>query len=45
MIELLALYFSDRFIRHRLDLYFLLQRLVDRTSIRDRDQTLALFVG
>lgn len=44
MIGLLAPRFSDRFIRHRLDLHFRLQGLVDGTPIGDFDQALALFV-
>ncbi len=41
----LAPHVYHRFIRSRLDPHSLLQRLVDRTSIGDRDQALALFVG
>jgi len=36
MMGLLALRFSDRLNRHRLDLHFLLQRLVDWTPKQPR---------
>jgi hypothetical protein len=44
-LDVPAHHLHSRFIRSRLDLQSILQGLVDRTSIRDLDQALALFVG